>query len=292
MRAAVFIDGGYFLNQAKNARVFLDYPRLAEHLMAPLRANLPTDLLRCYFYYCAPWVSPEPTEDEKRRMEAHNEFMAMAEGISRWQMRLGKLERRWDGNKEYFEQKRVDVLLSCDLVRHTAAGHIQHAIIVAGDSDFIPAVASAKESGATVSLWCGPPNTVHKDLVAMADEVHQLNWGRIPRVPPPAHLAAGASSPPAASTAQPASSSARAATETTSRGQSSRPGSPQARREVPVVVRGDSRNSPARDSSPVTSSAAVDEDAASAEGETVKKRSRRRGSRGGRGRGRAKKAAE
>ncbi len=188
MRAAIFIDGGYILNQAKLARVTLDWNRMAEHLLSPLRANLPTDLLRCYFYYCAPWMSPEPTDEEKRRMEAHNEFVAMVEGISRWQLRLGKLERRWDGNREYFEQKRVDVLLSCDLVRHAAAGHIQHAVLVAGDSDFIPAIAAAKESGTTVSLWCGPPNTVHKDVVAMADEVHQLNWARMPKgslQPPP-----------------------------------------------------------------------------------------------------------
>ena len=76
----------------------------------------------------------------------------------RWPVRLGKLEQRWEGKRKYYEQKRVDVLLSVDLVRHAAANHIQHAVIVAGDSDFIPAVAAAKESGVTVSLWCGPEN--------------------------------------------------------------------------------------------------------------------------------------
>lgn len=181
MRAAIFIDGGYFLQQQKTAKVTVDYSRLHDHFLAPVRAALPVDLMRCYFYYCAPWMSPEPTEDELRRMETHKKFVEEAEGISRWQVRLGKLERRWDGSREYFEQKRVDVLLSCDLVRHAAAGHIQHAILVAGDSDFIPAVSAAKESGVTISVWCGPPNTIHKDLVTLADEIHQFNFSRMPK---------------------------------------------------------------------------------------------------------------
>jgi hypothetical protein len=118
-------------------------------------------------------------------MDAHNVLVTMIESISRWQVRLGKLERRWDGQKEYFEQKRVDVLLSCDLVRHAAAGHIQHAILVAGDSDFIPAVSAAKESGVTVSLWHGPGNTVHKDLITLCDEAHELALRSLnPGMPP------------------------------------------------------------------------------------------------------------
>ena len=184
MRAAIFIDGGYILQQMKIAKVTLDYERLSDYFLAPVRANLPVDLMRCYFYYCAPWMSPEPKEEDLKRMETHNKFVAETENIDRWQVRLGKLEKRWDGTKEYYEQKRVDVLLSCDMVRHAAAGHIQHAILVAGDSDFIPAVTAAKEAGVTISVWCGPPNTIHKDLVTLADEVHRFDIARIPRKAP------------------------------------------------------------------------------------------------------------
>lgn len=181
MRAAIFIDGGYLLQHLKTSRIALDYGRFADYVLAPIRRQMPVDLLRCYFYYCAPWIAPEPNEDGIRRMEAHRHFVEEIENVSRWQVRLGKLEKRWDGNKEYFEQKRVDVLLSCDMVRHAASGHIQHAVLVAGDSDFIPAVNVAKESGVTLSLWCGPQNTVHKDLVTLADEVHPIDIGRLPR---------------------------------------------------------------------------------------------------------------
>lgn len=181
MRAAIFIDGGYLLKQVKNHRVDPDYERLADFFLEPLRTSVPLDLMRCYFYYCPPWTSDKPTEDEKRRTEAYEEFVEEIESIDRWALRQGKLEKRFDGKKEYFEQKRVDVLLSCDLVRHAAAGHIQHAVLIAGDSDFIPAVEAAKESGVTLTLFTGDFKTVHNDLIILADEVQYFDWRTFPR---------------------------------------------------------------------------------------------------------------
>lgn len=182
MRSAIFIDGGYLLNQLQDAQVTPDYRRLAEHLLAPLRRQTTLDLMRCYFYYCPPWMSEKPTEGELRRMAAHEKFAEEIEANDRWQLRLGKLERRREGDKQVFAQKRVDVQLSVDLVHHAAAGHIQHAIVVAGDSDFIPAIAAAKESGATVTLWCDNDKSVHKDLLAEVDEVHFIDWKTFPQL--------------------------------------------------------------------------------------------------------------
>jgi len=181
MRAAIFIDGAYLLSLAKKHNLVPKYDELADYLLKPLRKSIQLDLLRCYFYYCAPWMSTEPTDSEKRRMEDHNLFMEEISSIERWAVRLGKLQRRWDGYKEYFEQKRVDVLLSVDMVRHAASGHIEHVIIVAGDSDFIPAIESTKDSGATVSLWCGEDNTIHRDLLETVDIIHRFDWKKVPR---------------------------------------------------------------------------------------------------------------
>ncbi len=180
MRAAIFIDGGYLLSWAKKNNITPKYADLTDFLLKPLRKSVPLDLLRCYFYYCAPWMSPEPTEGEKRRMEEHNVFMDELGALERWSVRLGKLQKRREGYKEIFEQKRVDVLLSVDMVRHAAAGHVQHAIILAGDSDFIPAIEAVKDSGATVTLWHGEANTVHKDLLGLADIDHTLDPRKFP----------------------------------------------------------------------------------------------------------------
>jgi uncharacterized LabA/DUF88 family protein len=199
LRAAIFIDGGYFLNKVKTHKIVPDYKRLVDHLLEPVRSKVPLDLLRCYFYYCPPWMSNEPTAAEQKRMEAYEQFVMEIQKLDRWALRLGKLQRRTEGDRDYFEQKRVDVLLSCDMVRHSAAGHIQHAVLLAGDSDFIPAVELTKESGVTVTLWCGESNSVHEDLVNLCDEVHRFDWGKLPQlaaqnpsntrmVPPSEHL--------------------------------------------------------------------------------------------------------
>ncbi len=180
MRAAIFIDGAYVLSNMKPLNLAPNYKDIPDFLLKPLRKSVPLDLLRCYFYYCPPWMSVEPTDTDKRRMEEHLVLMQEIRSLERWAVRLGKLHRRWEGHKEIFEQKRVDVLLSVDMVRHTAAGHIQHAIVIAGDSDFIPAIEAAKESGATVSLWCSNDNSVHKDLIELADIVHRVEWKRFP----------------------------------------------------------------------------------------------------------------
>ncbi|RYZ69763.1 MAG: NYN domain-containing protein [Proteobacteria bacterium] len=183
MRAVIFIDGAYLQTQLKNNGLEADYLHIADHLLAPLRASFPLDLLRCYYYYCPPYMSQEPTEDELKRMEVHETFVHELHSLGRWAIRLGKLQKRWEGQREVYEQKRVDVLLSVDMVRHAAAGHIQHAVLVAGDSDFVPAVEAAKEHGVTVSLWCGAAKTVHKDLIAQADEVYAFDWSTFPLIP-------------------------------------------------------------------------------------------------------------
>ncbi len=185
MRAAIFIDGAYLLRQFHDARITPDYARFADYLLAPLRRNAQIDLLRCYFYYCPPWMSEKPTEDELRRMAVHERFVAeLQQNCDRWQVRLGKLEKRRDGEREVFAQKRVDVQLSVDLVHHASAGHIQHAVLCAGDSDFIPAIIAAKSSGATFTLWCGRDRSVHKDLIINADEVHYFDWRHVPKKAP------------------------------------------------------------------------------------------------------------
>jgi hypothetical protein len=54
VRAAIFIDGGYLLSQMKKNDITPKYDELANYLLKPLRKTVQLDLLRCYFYYCAP----------------------------------------------------------------------------------------------------------------------------------------------------------------------------------------------------------------------------------------------
>ena len=100
MRAAIFIDGGYIQSQLKQQKIAPDYQKLSDYLLDPIRKSIGVDLLRCYYYYCPPWMSSEPTEDELKRMESHQQFVEEIENLDRWSMRLGKLHKRRDGQKE------------------------------------------------------------------------------------------------------------------------------------------------------------------------------------------------
>jgi hypothetical protein len=79
-----------------------------------------------------------------------------------------------------FEQKRVDILLGVDLVRLSAKGQITDAVIVAGDSDFLPAIEAAKGDGILIRLFhgCRP----HDALLLVADERAQIDREFIDRI--------------------------------------------------------------------------------------------------------------
>ena len=64
-------------------------------------------------------------------------------------------------------------MLSVDLATLAAKRLIQEAAIVAGDSDFIPAVEAAKSEGVLIRLFHG--QSVHSDLWTAADERVQFS---------------------------------------------------------------------------------------------------------------------
>ncbi|GAI74122.1 unnamed protein product, partial [marine sediment metagenome] len=61
--------------------------------------------------------------------------------------------------KPIFYQKRVDLRLGLDLGSLVSTGKVEETAIVAGDSDFIPAVDFAKEKGVVTLLVHGPFKT-------------------------------------------------------------------------------------------------------------------------------------
>ena len=68
------------------------------------------------------------------------------------------------------QQKRVDVMPAVDLTLLSARRQISDAILVAGDSDFIPPVDVARNEGVVVWLYHGTKNSPHNDLWQLADE--------------------------------------------------------------------------------------------------------------------------
>lgn len=166
LRIASFIDGGYLENLLRSefAEVKIDYGRLAEKLADG------REILRTYYYDCLPYQSDPPTKDESKRFAKKERFFHALERLPRFEVRKGRLEvRNRAGNgPRVFVQKRVDILLGVDLALLAAKHQISDAAILAGDSDFLPAIEAAKREGVVIHLYHG--NSAHRDLLAHCDE--------------------------------------------------------------------------------------------------------------------------
>ena len=170
-RVAIFIDGAYLQSVLTDEfnRVQIDFAKLSAGMAED------AEILRTYYYHCPPYRSDPPTPDQIRRYARSRRFYAALELLPRFEVRLGRLEFRGnepDGSPR-FEQKRVDILLGVDLVQLSAKGQIRQAVLLAGDSDFIPAVAAAKSEGVLVRLYHG--SHCHSDLLREVDERVKIN---------------------------------------------------------------------------------------------------------------------
>src|SRR3989338_2656975 len=129
-RSAVFIDGAYieFLIREEFAEMRVDFARLSQRLAGT------KELLRTYYYHCLPYQGANPTEEETKRYMNKLRFFRTLDRLPRFEVRLA------------------------------ASGQITDAILVASDSNLVPAVAAAKECGVLVTLFHGRKAGANEDL--------------------------------------------------------------------------------------------------------------------------------
>ena len=178
-KVAIFIDGGYIsrvLQDEFNGQK-IDFSKFSIELASG------RNILRTYYYDCMPYQSTSPTQEEQNRYNNKNRFFSMLEKNSKFEVKKGKLAYRGvDSNtgKPIFEQKRVDLMLGLDIANLSIKGKISCAIIVAGDSDFIPAIEIAKNEGVEVHLVHG--RVRHDDIWLLCDERHPIDAALISKV--------------------------------------------------------------------------------------------------------------
>ena len=165
-KAAVFIDGGYFdhvLNQSGRPRV--DYEKFADHI------SKPEERFRAYYYHCPPWQGNPPTPEQSQRLANFQAFVNTLNFLPRFAVREGRLQRIG----EEYKQKGVDILLAVDLLKLAYTTKIDKAILVTGDSDFVPVVEGIEDAGDTTTLWYSPGLPVHRSLLEIFDERYQIS---------------------------------------------------------------------------------------------------------------------
>ncbi|HYJ81213.1 MAG TPA: NYN domain-containing protein [Longimicrobiaceae bacterium] len=166
---AIFVDGGYFDRVSRDCgSPRIDFGKLATELAKP------DEVLRTYYYHCLPYMSPVPTPEEEERYAGKARFFSALNRLNRFEVREGKLEFRGtdrESNRPIFEQKRVDIYLGVDLVMLATKQRVHRAILVTGDSDFLPAIRAAKNEGVVIHLYHGSgPQQPHRDLWEEADD--------------------------------------------------------------------------------------------------------------------------
>jgi uncharacterized LabA/DUF88 family protein len=166
IRVAIFIDGAYLDATIKGecGGIKIDYSRLAQKLAG----NVET--LRTYYYNCLPYQHNPPTADESARFAQAQKFYTAVRALPRFEVRHGMLVYRGSDStgKPIYVQKGIDIQFGVDLVLLSVKQQISHAVLVAGDSDLIPAVSVAKNEGVLIHLFHG--SNPHHKLVEIADE--------------------------------------------------------------------------------------------------------------------------
>lgn len=168
-RFALFVDAGYLLaaggwatlGELGYRRESLDVDLAGLVTMLTQRAAascIGRELLRVYWYDAAPDRLPT------------SEQLVIAR-LPDTKLRVGQLTSRG-------VQKGVDALLLSDLVELSRVRAIETAVLVAGDGDFVEAVAQAQRHGVRVLLWGvtgTPQNTVSPELRQEADRFDPLS---------------------------------------------------------------------------------------------------------------------
>lgn len=164
--AVIFIDGEYVRKIFQKLGCRVNLPSLITKILELSKID-ENDLLRVYYYSSPPYQGSNPTKDEKDRYRAYQKFLDFLQKQDNFEIKLGRVERRG----AEFEQKMVDVLLSIDLVELSAKAKINTAILIAGDSDFVPALKKAKDNGVKAILFCSSnKNEYHQHLWNEADK--------------------------------------------------------------------------------------------------------------------------
>jgi len=177
MNATVHLDLGYFekLTKLGFPDVKIDLTRFSDAVCEG-RERLGT-----YVYDCLPYASNPPKPEEVRRFLSRAQFHLALKAQPRFEIRLGRLI--YDPQSGHFKQKRVDALITADIVRLAHPRLVDAIVIISGDDDLVPAVQEAKNAG-IMTIVChrscndeyGRPRTrASRDLLRTCDQVRVID---------------------------------------------------------------------------------------------------------------------
>jgi uncharacterized LabA/DUF88 family protein len=164
-RVMIFIDGSNLYHSLKNifGRTDLDMGKFSKKLLERRK------LIRVYYYNAKVGMKEEP-----ERYKHQQQFFAGINAIPYFELRLGRLVyNNWPNVPPY--EKGIDVQLTTDMLTHSFKNNYDVAILVAGDSDFAPALQALKDSGKHVEVALFGKGGASRELRKVADRVLTTN---------------------------------------------------------------------------------------------------------------------
>jgi len=180
-----FIDGQYYTNLQRDLGVFFDLRRFLvesqEWLVGKTSQSL--ELVHSLYYDALPPLENGNREFYQKRLGYFN-FLKTIPGV---RVREGRVVRNRDSSGNvWYQQKQVDLLLGLDIAEECSKGFLTHLVLVAGDSDFCPAVEFASKRGVQTLLvhgLKGAPNSNYSDqLWTLADQRLEIDLDFASRV--------------------------------------------------------------------------------------------------------------
>lgn len=136
------------------------------HLARVLAKQPPGFILSKLRYYTSP--SPNPNPQQQRFFDALRQS-------SSTELILGRHESRSSGASQYHVEKETDVKLTVDMVTGAYKNLYDTAMLITGDTDFVPAVLAVREAGKRV-IWCHFRGQGHSDeLRQVCDESLEMD---------------------------------------------------------------------------------------------------------------------
>jgi len=179
-KVAVFIDNGYFKIVQKDLNISVDYETFSDEIVGNKEHS---ERFRTYVYDCPPYQSNPSTPDEISMKSGFDSFKYNVSRCRRFEFRTGRLQiqRDEDGlpikkkdGRLLVKQKGVDMMLGIDVAKLATTKQVQRIIIVAGDSDFVPAISAAKIEGVLVTLYYSPSGIIHDSLFEICDDRYHI----------------------------------------------------------------------------------------------------------------------
>lgn len=128
---------------------------------------------RFFYYDCLHDIKKANETDQrfKTRVEQQNGFFKRIQSLDGFHVRLGSLA----GTGKKVRQKKVDVLLAVEMLDNSFRKNMAAAVLLAGDSDFIPVTEAVMRHGTWVEV-CYDPTGASEELYSTADKAVPLTF--------------------------------------------------------------------------------------------------------------------